>query len=300
MSLLGKLVDPFNITGINEKTKIPPPTKPKLLAGTREVLGVFGQTTPEVQAFEQQARAGYGDINLQEAQRAAMGYSGLVGQLTPESQQQLLAARGAEYAGMTGQAGAVRGLLGAISPESERMMQLQQQAAERAYASSYGLTSQEQRSAEQQAREAFGSSGRLGGNAAVASEILNREESLARKRAEASKLGQQAYSTSQNFYGPAQNLLAGTPSAMDLSGKYATVGMGQIGQATPKLFDYSVGFGIAGSDAAAQNAYNQAKYQQELQQKQMLFSLIGAGVGAAAGGPQGAQIGMQMGKAAAV
>lgn len=282
------------------KPSMPKPVKADLGKGTKEYLGVLAKTTPAVQAFESTARAGYGDINLQEAERAASGYSGMVGNLTPELQQQLMSARGAEYAGMTNQAGQVRGLLGAISPEGERMMQLQQQAAEKAYASSQGLNFQEQRSAQQQAREAYGASGRLGGNAQVASEILNREGMLATKRDEASKLGKTAYDTAQNFYNPAQNLLAGTPSAFNLGQQFSTIGMGQIGAATPKLFDYSVGFGIAGADAASTNAYNQAKYQQELQQKQMLFSLIGAGAGAAVGGPQGAQIGMQMGKAAAV
>jgi hypothetical protein len=61
------------------------------------------------------------------------------------------------------------------------------------------LSSQEQRSAQQTAREAAQSAGRLGGNAAIAAEIQNRESALAGRRAQASQAGQQAFDQRQNL-----------------------------------------------------------------------------------------------------
>jgi hypothetical protein len=137
-------------------------------------------------------------------------------------------------------------------------LQLQQQAAETAYGSAQGLTGQEQRGAQQAAREASMARGNIGGNASIASEVLNREDVLARKRAEASMAGQTAYQSAQNFYAPAQSLLSGTPAAMGYGQQYAAQGQAQLGQATPKLFDYSTAFGMDQARVKAQDAYNQA------------------------------------------
>jgi hypothetical protein len=73
------------------------------------------------------------------------------------------------------------------------------QMAQEAYARRGTLSAQEQRSAQQTAREAFQSAGRLGGNAAIASEIQNREAALAGRRAQATQAGQQAFDQRQNL-----------------------------------------------------------------------------------------------------
>jgi len=271
------------------KPKLPKPTKSDYGGATNNLLGVYNQTTQGVQDFERMARLGYGQQNLTDIGGSIFGIggqqgiAGITGQAATQAQQQIQGLRAGEYQSMTDQTGAVRGLLGAISPEAQRMMQLQQQAAETAYGSAQGLTGQEQRGAQQAAREASMARGNIGGNASIASEVLNREDVLARKRAEASMAGQTAYQSAQNFYAPAQSLLSGTPASMGYGQQYAAAGQAQIGQATPKLFDYSTAFGMDQARVKAQDAYNQAKYQQQLQDYQSKMGMIGTLGGAALG-----------------
>jgi hypothetical protein len=70
---------------------------------------------------------------------------------------------------------------------------------------------------------------------------------------------------------------------MSLGQNFMTTGTGQIGNASPKLFDYSTGFGMEQARVKAQDAYNQAKYQQDLQNYQNSIGMIGTIGGAAAG-----------------
>jgi hypothetical protein len=290
---------------MGSKPKMPAPTTPDYAKATGNILGVYESTTPRVQAFEKTAREGYGELNLSDIAGSLFGIGGeqgivgQTGQAATQAQQQIQGLRAGEYGSMTDQAGAVRGLLGEMSPEAQRMMQLQAQQAEQAYARSQGLSPQEQRSAQQGARESFASAGRLGGNAAVASEILNRESSLANKRSEAANATSRAYQTAQNYYAPAQGLLQMTPAGMAYGQQYAAQGQAQLGRATPQLFDYSTGFGMEQGRVKAQDAYNQAKYQQDLQKYQstvgMIGTLGGAAAGFAVGGPMGAKMGAQLG-----
>ena len=290
---------------MGSKPKMPTPTTPDYAKATGNILGVYESTTPRVQEFERMAREGYGALNLGDIAGAMFGIGGeqgiigQTGQAATQAQQQIQGLRAGEYGAMTGQAGAVRGLLGEMSPESQRMMQLQAQQAEQAYARSQGLSPQEQRSAQQGARESFASAGRLGGNAAVASEIMNRESSMAAKRAEAAGATTRAYQTAQNYYAPAQGLLQMTPAGMEYGRQYAVQGQAQLGEATPKLFDYATGFGMEQSRVQAQDAYNQARYQQTLQNYQSKIGMIGtiggAAAGFAVGGPMGAKMGAQLG-----
>ena len=274
---------------MGSKPSMPKPTTPDYTGATNTLLGTYKSTTQGVQDFEKMAREGYMGLNLGDIASALYGaggqegYIGQVGKSAGLAQQQLDAARAAEYGGMTGQTGAVRGLLGAISPEAQRMMQLQQQAAETAYGSAQGLSGQEQRGAQQAAREASMARGNVGGTGSMAAEVLNREDVLANKRAQAAQAGQQAYQTAQNFYSPALNLLGGTPTSLAMGQQYAQTGLSQVGQATPQLFDYSTAFGIEGARVKAQDAYKQARYQQKLQNYQQTTGMIGTLGGAAVG-----------------
>ena len=67
------------------------------------------------------------------------------------------------------------------------------QMAEESFARRNTLSPEEQRMAQQQAREAGVASGRLGGNSAIAAEIQNREAAKAARRGEAAAFGQQAF-----------------------------------------------------------------------------------------------------------
>jgi hypothetical protein len=165
---------------------------------------------------------------------------------------------------------------------------LQTQAAQEAYGRSGRLSPEQLRSSQQAAREAAAASGRIGGNAAISAEVMNREQALAQRRAEAaqyggiaqqgamglaglsqdienqrlarqsgllsqaSSLGTQAYNLGQNFYSPGLGLLGGTP-----------VSAQQVG---PQLFspDAFLNLGAANRqnimNAQAANAQAQASY----------------------------------------
>jgi hypothetical protein len=272
--------------------KMPKPTKSDYAGQVNKLLGTYESTMPGVKAFEAGARPGLMGLNLADQATylqgigGQLGYIGQAGLAQQQAQQQIQQSRAGEYGAMTGQTGAVRGLLGAISPEAQRMMQLQQQAAETAYGAAGGLTGQEQRGAQQAAREASMARGNIGGNASIASEVLNREDILARKRAEASQAGQTAYQSAQNFYSPAMNLLSMTPADIELGSKYAATGAGMIGQATPQLFDYNTAFGMEQQRMGSQDQYNQARYQQKLQNTQnnmAMWSKLG-GIGSTIAG----------------
>jgi hypothetical protein len=226
-------------------TKVPTPKEPDIGKDISKYVTGYGQTLPSVIGLEQQYRPEFGKLNLADIGQYQRGLQALQGTATRTAQGQLQAARGAEFAGMTGQAGQVRGLLGAISPESQRMMELQNLQAEQAYASSQGLTPQERRTAEQGARESYGAAGRLGGNLSIVEEALGRESIRSQKEQKASGLIGQAYNTSQQFYSPALSLMSSTPTSYSAGQQFMNAGMGMLGQSTPQMINPDTGANLA-------------------------------------------------------
>lgn len=244
-------------------TKVPKPKEPNIGEDISKYVKGYGKALPSVLGLEQQYRPEFGRLNLTDIGQYQQGLQALQGGATATAQEQLGAARGAEFAGMTGQAGQVRGLLGAISPESQRMMELQNLQAEQAYASSQGLSPQEQRTATQTARESYGAAGRLGGNLGIVGEAMGRENVLAQKRQEAAGRIGQAYGTSQQFYSPAMSLLGSTPSSYSAGQQFTQYGMGMLGQSTPQMINPDTGANLAAAYRrdvlGAQSAQAQAK-----------------------------------------
>ena len=101
--------------------------------------------------------------------------------------------------GLLGETITQGGLLGPTIQAAEQDTEMANQMAQEAYGRRGTLSAQEQRSTQQTAREAAQSAGRLGGNAAIAAEIQNREAALAGRRAEATQAGQQAFEQRQNL-----------------------------------------------------------------------------------------------------
>ena len=193
-------------------------------------------------------------------------------------------ARQAELGQMTGQAGLARGLMQALSPEQAYAAQNADAEARRAYASSQSLNPQEQRSYEQTAREGASAAGRIGSNAAIASEVMGREEMLARKRAEAAQAAQNSYNLSQGFYTqPGLNLLGSAPMAYQQGQNFLQTGLGAIGAGTPQLFDTSVGLNLGAAQRANQLAAQSANAQAQAAQNAGIMSAIGNVGGAAFG-----------------
>jgi peptidoglycan hydrolase-like protein with peptidoglycan-binding domain len=209
----------------------------------RKLLSAYQATMPDVLSFEQQFRPQFQGLNLGDISaflQGAGGQQGIFGlgqQATQRSQEQLAAARQAELQSMQQQAGMARGVSQALSPEQAGVVGASTSEAMRARQSSYGLNPQEQREATQAAREAFGARGMLGSNASVAGEVLNREQSLFRKRQEAAQAEQQAFNMAGQFYTqPGFSMLGSQPLSYQTGQQQLGLGLGAIGAGTPQLF----------------------------------------------------------------
>jgi len=206
--------------------------------------------------------------------------------------------RAAELGQQAGQAGLTRGLMESLSPEQAAVVQASAQEAERARASAQGVTPEEQRMYQQTAREAAQASGRLGGNAAIASEIMGRENVMAAKRAEAAQAGQRAYSQAGEFYtNPGLAALRNAPLSYTAGQQDLRTAL-TLGPESSGNFDYNMPLDYASQLAGAQNQANQANYQTRLAQQQakaQMWSSIGSSMMGAGmnmgGGSYGSMLG---------
>ena len=252
---------------------------------------------PQILSQEQQFRPQFQGLNLGDIQSflsGAGGQQGIFGLSNQAAQQAGMGigeARGAELGQMTGQAGLTRGLMQALSPEQAAVVQGFGDEAQRAYAASQRISPQEQRGYQQTAREAASAAGRLGGNAAIASEVMGREDVFARKRAEAAQAGQNAYNAAQGFYTqPGLNLLGSTPLSYQQGQNFLQTGLGAIGSGTPQLFDTSVGLNLGAAQRSNQLAAATANAQAKAAHSAGIMGALGGigaglaqGIGAAGG-----------------
>lgn len=184
--------------------------------------------------------------------------------------------------------------------------QMAQKMAEEAFARRGFLSAEEKRTADQQAREAAAAAGRLGGSAAIASEIMNRENALASRRAEASQLGQLAYGqgmgalqqrfqTQQGLFN--QILGAGQQQAAErqlgfnqmmgieqqrtaladqaMRANLASAGLAQDFYTTPGLNLFALPLNFANQQAGAQNQYAKDAYAVNAANRQATASMFG-------------------------
>lgn len=243
---------------------------------------------PQILSQEQQFRPQFQGLNLGDIQSflsGAGGQQGIFGLSNQAAQQAgmgLGEARGAELGQMTGQAGLTRGLMQALSPEQAGVVQGFDEEAQRAYAASQRISPEEQRGYQQTAREAASAAGRLGGNAAIASEVMGREDVFARKRAEAAQAGQNAYNAAQGFYtSPGLNLLGSTPLSYQQGQQFINTGLGAIGSGTPQLFDTSVGLNLGAAQRSNQLAAATANAQAQAARSAGIMGAVGKVAGAA-------------------
>ena len=303
-----------------------------LTKATRNMLGAYKNTLPDVTAFEKQYRPQFQGLNLGDMSAFLQGTGGQAGLYqqtegaTTEMQRQLGAARANELAQQTGQAGQVRGLFQSLSPEAAaRVQQAQDQAMQsqglaglyqgqsqgyvnqanmlgnEAFARRGYLSPEQIRNAEQQARGGAQAAGRVGGNLGIAGEIMNRENALASRRGEAATAGLSAFnqfqaqqSTMGNLRGEAQganlnayNLgnqfytqpgleaLNRTPAGYLAGQQQLNIGLDQIGQGTPKLFDYGQAFNQGAVDQQNTTAAAGANAQMSASNNAAMMSLLG-------------------------
>ena len=221
----------------------------------------YGQSLPQVLAFEQQFRPQFQALNLQDISGFLGGVGGQEGlfglsrRASEEAQRQLAGSRAAELGSMAGQAPLTRGVMQGLSPEQAAVVSGFASEAERAQAAAQGVSPQERRAYEQQAREGFQAAGRLGGNLGIVSEAMGREDVLARKRAEAAAAGGRAYEAAQGFYtSPGLALLSQQPLAYQTGQGMLGLGMGGMKQGTPGLISPDMGLNLGAAER--QNALN--------------------------------------------
>jgi hypothetical protein len=250
----------------------------------------MSKSLPGIISQEQQFRPQLQGLNLSDIQSFLSGLGGQEGifGLSREAAQQagmgLGEARQAELGQMTGQAGLTRGLMQGLSPEQAYAVQNADAEARRAYASSQSLNPQEQRGYQQAAREGASAAGRIGGNAAIASEVMGREEMLARKRMEAAQAAQNSYNLAQGFYTqPGLSLLSSAPMSYQQGQNFLQTGLGAIGAGTPQLFDTSVGLNLGAAQRSNQLAAASANAQAQAAQNAAITGAIGSIGGAAFG-----------------
>jgi hypothetical protein len=226
------------------------------------------------------------------------GFQGLQLSTSREAGKTLAQLREEELAQMTGQTGMTRGLMAALSPEQAAAVQSSAQEAARARASAQGVTPEEQRMYQQTAREAAQASGRLGGNSAIAAEIMGRENVMAQKREEAAQAERQSYALAGEFYtNPGLRALQNAPLSYGAGQQDLRTAL-SLGPASSGDFDYNMPLSLAQQAAGAQHQYNQAVYQTNLanqQAKAQMWSgigssLMGAGMNMG-GGSYGSMLG---------
>lgn len=203
------------------------------------------------------------------------GFMELLRKTGAETGQTISDLRAGELGQMTGQTPLTRGLMEALSPEQAAAVRASAQEAERARLSAQGVTPEEQRMYQQTAREAAQASGRLGGNAAIASEIMGREDVMRRKREEAAQAEARSYEAARGFYtAPGLGLLSQAPLSYG-EGKGTLATALTAGPESSGSFDYNMPLGFAKERAGALDAYNMAKYQADQQRRAGIMNLVG-------------------------
>lgn len=231
--------------------------KMNLAKDIEQYVSAYSKVLPQILSLESQYRPEFLGRNLGDVQtflQGSDGQQGLYG-LGRTAQREagagLAEARATELATMTGQAPAFRQFAQALSPEAQAQVDAAQAEAERARMAAQGVTPQEQRMYQQTAREAAQASGRLGGNLAVASEIMGRENVLARKRAEADAARIGAFNMAQNFYtAPGLQALGNAPLSYQAGQNQLNLGLGAIGSAVPQMINPDVGANLGMANRA--------------------------------------------------
>jgi hypothetical protein len=253
------------------------------------LLTPLSQQMGNIAQFEAQNRPTLGNLNLGDIQTFfqgggnQQGIFGLGGGAYQAGVDQQLAAQRQQLFGQQQQVEGIRNLQSKLSPEAAMATQQASDAARTAYAASLGVTPEEQRMAQQAAREAAQSSGRLGDNSSIAAEVLGRSDIMARKRAEAAQAGNQAFQLGQSFYQqPGLQALYSTPAGMQIGQNYLNYGVQSIGQSTPQLFDIGQALNLGAAQRQNQLSAAQANAQAKASSQSSKMGLIGTIAGIAA------------------
>ena len=283
------------------KTPTPPPAPTPISAADEYRKTADMMSDPALQQkmldVEKQLRPQYAALNLADLQTYQGGLLGLQEATTRQSaaleRETLAAQRQADIGDVERYGGRATAAMRAADPYSTRMAELSQQAAETAYAASGRVTPEQMRGAQQAARAGGLARGRVGDQSTIASEILGREDILARRRAEAAQAGQMAFGMNRSISAdPFQAILGRQSGALGYGaqqmGMAQQLGSQAIG---PRAVDYNAGLNLAMQNEANLGRYNTSIYGSQAQvagaNAQARGAMIGgalSGLGSAASG----------------
>jgi len=239
---------------------------------------------------EKQLRPQYAALNLADLQTYQGGLLGLQEATTRQSaaleRETIAAQRAADIGDVERYGGRATAAMRAADPYSTRMAELSQQAAETAYAASGRVTPEQMRGAQQAARAGGLARGRVGDQSTIASEILGREDILARRRAEAAQAGQMAFGMNRSISAdPFQAILGRQSGALGYGaqqmGMAQQLGSQAIG---PRAVDYNAGLNLAMQNEANLGRYNTSIYGSQAQVAGANAQARGAMIGGALSG----------------
>jgi hypothetical protein len=256
-----------------------------------QYVGGLSKSLPRILNLERKYRKEFQGLNLSDISsflQGTNGRQGIFGLSALSTQQEadtMANARANELATMQSQTGAVREMLSGMSPEAAAQVQRAEAEAQRAYAASSGLTPQEQRQAQQMARQSFGARGMLNSNASVVGEYMNRDQMLTAKRQEAAQRGNESFGYSTAFYAqPGLMALSSTPASYAAGQNMVQLGLGSVGAGTPQLYDIGSALNIGAAQRQNTVAAQSANAQSQAAYGAGMFGAIGSVVGGLGGG----------------
>lgn len=248
-----------------------------------QYVGALGNALPKIFNLENQYRDDFTKLNMRDVRQTLGGQGGLFDlsrRAANQSTDLIGDMRRQELLRMRNQTGATRNLLKNLSPEAASMVQQSVDDANIAQRSALGLTGSEQRTAQQFAREAAADRGRVLDNSSMASEILNRDDILARKRAEASQATNNAFNLATQMYTqPGLQALYSTPQGYSAGQNMLGLGLGAIGSARPQMVDPGMGFNLGAVNRNNQLQANMAGTQAQSNYNAGLMGGFGSLIG---------------------
>lgn len=246
-----------------------------------------GVTDPRLQnrliASEAEFRPQYAEQNLLDLQRYLFGVGDAPGILETQGQaareaegiraETTTAQRTADVEDVEALGSRATDAFRASDPYTQSLLSRQNALMQGLYDRAERVTPQQARAADQQAREAFASRGRLNDNASVAAEILGREEVLRQNRAEAQEAGSRTLAMNQATAADPFQAILGRPATSQAYGaQFGSQAQSLLGSSSPQLFNPDTGINLA-----LQNNANQANYQSNVYgaQQASMGSLFG-------------------------
>jgi hypothetical protein len=212
-------------------------------------IDAYKKSLPGLVDTEKKYRSQFQGLNLDEIGSFNEGLFGLSKRAGDQSANLLNQSRTKDLKSQTGLADETRGLMQSLSPEAAAQVKAANAEAAAARQRAQGLTGQEERSAQQYAREGSADRGRELDNSSIFSEALNRDSLLAGKRQEANQATNNAFQLGQSFYSqPGLNYLSQTPQSYSAGQGLLGIGLSSIGSATPQLINPDVGVNVGAAN----------------------------------------------------